>query len=171
MRRPLVLLRLLCLSVLALGWQHAAGAVATTFALMEPSDLARSAGAALVGQVTAIESGANASGGIFTEVTVHVDEALKGAFPAAEVTLTQPGGTFGGKRLTIQHIYRGQSHAVGHDRLRGFDVCRTAAQRDDRGARFGQSLHNGQADARGPAKNQCFSSLYLHAVSSMSVVG
>lgn len=92
---------LLSASVALGGWLAAAGALATTFILLEPRELALGSHAAVLGRVTALETTATLSGRIHTRVTVQVEEVLKGTLPSAEITLTQPGGQIGGQRLTI----------------------------------------------------------------------
>ena len=75
-------------------------ASATTYAeVMDLDTLSARAATVVTGQVVAAESSA-APPGIITEVTIRVDETLRGT-PAPEHTLTLPGGQLGGDSLYI----------------------------------------------------------------------
>ena len=66
---------------------------ATTFVPMDEATLLRSSEAVLVGTVTAIESGVDADGVIYTYVHVQPERVIKGALlPEEEIVLREPGG-------------------------------------------------------------------------------
>ncbi len=66
----------------------------------------------VIGEVSQVTS-RRVPGGIITEVTVDVFETLLGT-PAAELTLTLPGGHVSGETLTVSGVPR---LLVGHDLL------------------------------------------------------
>ncbi|MBI3785361.1 MAG: matrixin family metalloprotease [Deltaproteobacteria bacterium] len=69
---------------------------ATTFVPVDDATLARTADAALIGTVNAIESGQADSGAIYTYVHIQVEAVLRSQLDASEIVLREPGGSFGG---------------------------------------------------------------------------
>lgn len=84
-----ILVVLACLS-----WTAAASA--TVVVPVSERDLVAQASGIVIGQVSKIQSYWDAQqGAIFTAITLDVDEVLKGTLSAAQITLTQRGGTVG----------------------------------------------------------------------------
>jgi len=83
----------------ALLWPQAAAA--TTFIVMETSDLTRAADTIVVGRVEALQSVITARGRIFTQVSVSPEELLKGGPAAGTISVRVPGGEVGGQRRVI----------------------------------------------------------------------
>jgi Matrixin/Thrombospondin type 3 repeat len=73
---------------------------ATTFVGMSERTLARAADAIVVGTVRRLESVATRDGAISTLVSIDVEREYKGRV-GSEVTLRQPGGQVGGRRLWL----------------------------------------------------------------------
>ena len=80
--------------------------------LLDLDDLSAAADQVVLGEVSAVDS-RRVPGGIITEVTVDVSETLLGD-PAADLTLTLPGGRVGGETMTVSGVPR---LLVGHDLL------------------------------------------------------
>jgi hypothetical protein len=77
----------------------ARSAGATAFVPLPIDDLARSSTAVIAGTVQGVEP-VERAGRIFTEVTVAVEETVKGDV-GTRLTLTEPGGVIGGRREVV----------------------------------------------------------------------
>jgi hypothetical protein len=104
---------LLALVVAALcSWLSTAGA--TTFVLMDEPTLLRSSAAVVVGTVTAIQSGGEAEGPIYTYVHVQPERIIKGALGLDPLVLREPGGTAGDRH---EWVYGAPEFWVGERAL------------------------------------------------------
>ncbi len=81
---------------------------------METPDLTRTADTIVVGRVEALQSVLTARGRIFTQVSVSLEELLKGGPAAGTITVRVPGGEVGGQRRVI---HGAPSFAVGEEVL------------------------------------------------------
>ena len=72
----------------------------TTFVLMSEDDLTHSSTDIVLGQVRSISTASDSVDQLLTQVTISVEDQLKGS-PEAEVTLVVPGGESGGVRRVI----------------------------------------------------------------------
>jgi len=91
-------LRRALLATLCLAF-GAASAGATAFVPMPIDDLARSSAAVIVGTVHRVDS-LERAGRIFTEVTLAIEETVKGKV-GTMLTLVEPGGVIGGRREVV----------------------------------------------------------------------
>ena len=99
-------------AVWMLGSQRAA---ASTFVLMDETQLAARSVAAVQGTVTAIESALDAqSGGVRTYVHIDPAEVVFGSLPSGEVVLRETGGRAGG---TSEWVYGSPEYVVGEEVL------------------------------------------------------
>jgi hypothetical protein len=87
---------------------------ATTFVLMDEPTLLHSSAAVIVGTVTAIESGGEPDGPIYTYVHVQPDRIIKGALGLDPLVLREPGGTVGDRR---EWVYGAPEFRVGERAL------------------------------------------------------
>lgn len=79
----------------------AAPAAATTLVPMADADLVRTSAVVVVGAVRRIETQALRSGRLVTEVTLDVEQAVKGRLASRAVVVTQPGGRVPGRMAWI----------------------------------------------------------------------
>ena len=79
----------------------AAPAAATTLVPMTDADLVRTSAVVVVGTVRRIETQALRSGRLVTEVTLDVEQAVKGRLASRSVVVTQPGGRVPGRLAWI----------------------------------------------------------------------
>ena len=94
------------------SWFSAADA--TTFVLMDEPTLLHSSAAVIVGTVTAIQSGGEADGPIYTYVHVQPERVIKGALGLDPLVLREPGGTVGERR---EWVYGAPEFWVGERAL------------------------------------------------------
>jgi hypothetical protein len=87
---------------------------ATTFVLMDEPTLLHSSAAVIVGTVTAIESGGEPDGPLYTYVHVQPDRIIKGALGLDPLVLREPGGTVGDRR---EWVYGAPEFWVGERAL------------------------------------------------------
>lgn len=88
MRSPVLLLALLSLATPAL---------ATTLVPMDDADLVRTSAVIVVGTVRRIEAQELRGGRLVTDVTLDVEQAVKGRLASRAVVVTQPGGRVAGR--------------------------------------------------------------------------
>ena len=98
------LLRLLGLAG-ALAATASGRAHATVLLPLSDEGLVRSSALIVTGEVSKIESVELRSGRIVTEITLRVEEALKGRVPDGAVVVTEPGGDVGERAVWIQRRY------------------------------------------------------------------
>jgi hypothetical protein len=90
-------------------------ASASTFVLMDETQLAARSVAAVQGRVTAIESALDGqSGGVRTYVRIAPSDVVFGNLPAGDIVLRETGGRAGG---TSEWVYGSPEYVVGEDVL------------------------------------------------------
>ncbi len=78
-----------------------APAAASSGPRWSPEQLTDFSAAVVTGRVATVATATDASGGIYTYVTVDVSEVLKGSIPGAQIVLKQAGGIVGGLGLSV----------------------------------------------------------------------
>ena len=94
-------LRAASIAILGLGLLVAGTARASTFVEIPMPDFVRAAEAIVLGSVESLESVSTVDGRIYTYVTLELEEVLKGGLTSSSVTLKQPGGRVGDRRLVV----------------------------------------------------------------------
>lgn len=79
----------------------APAAVASSGPRWSPEQLTDFSAAIVTGRVAAVATATDASGGIYTYVTIDVTEVLKGSIPGTQIVLKQAGGIVGDLGLSV----------------------------------------------------------------------
>jgi hypothetical protein len=107
--------------VLVLLLLVAVPATATTLVPMSDADLVRTSAVIVVGTVRRIETQALRDGRLVTEVTVAVDDAVKGRLASRRIVATQPGGRVPGRLAWVDgnpELARGERVVLFLQRMR-----------------------------------------------------